>query len=112
MAVASMQIAYLDLADYIMHNYKKEIDKMINAKSWKELKRQLRPLQGKAVFELERHNSMNDGTFLRVLHQVKPRELVFYDLSVTEETEQEMNFFENGFSTTNCKYTLVQIMEG
>ena len=111
MAVASMQIAYLDLADYIMHNYKKEIDKMINAKSWKELKRQLRPLQGKAVFELERHNSMNDGTFLRVLHQVKPRELVFYDgkqkvyLSVTEETEQEMNFYAS-------KYTLVQIMEG
>ena len=88
----------------------------VNATNWKELKKQLRPLQGKAI--LERHNSMNDGVFLRVLHQVKPRELVFYDgkqkvyLSVTEETEQEMNFFENGFSTTNCKYTLVQIMEG
>lgn len=26
----------------------------INATSWKELKKQLRPLQGKAIFELER----------------------------------------------------------
>lgn len=47
----------------------------VNATNWKELKKQLRPLQGKAI--LERHNSMNDGVFLRVLHQVKPHELVF-----------------------------------
>lgn len=47
---------------------------MLNA--WKELKKQLRQIQGKAVFKLERVNSMNDGTFYRVLHQVKPHELV------------------------------------
>ena len=34
-------------------------------------------MQGKAVFKLERVNSMNDGIFYRVLHQVKPHELVF-----------------------------------
>lgn len=50
---------------------------MVNATNWKELKKQLRPLQGKAIFELERYNSMNDGIFLRVLHQVKAHELVF-----------------------------------
>lgn len=91
---------------------------MLNAKNWKELKKQLRLLQGKAIFELERHNSLNDGVFLRVLHQVKPHELIFFDgkekvyLSISEDSEQKMDFFENGFSTMNCRYTLKQIMEG
>lgn len=91
---------------------------MINAKSWKELKKQLRPLQGKAIFVLERHSSMNDGKFLRVLHQVKPHELVFSDgkqkmsLDVKPEIEQDIEFFENGFTVRNCKYTLVRVMEG
>lgn len=91
---------------------------MLNATSWKTLKKQLRLIQGKAIFELERNNSMNDGKFLRVLHQVKPHELIFFDgkekvyLSVTEDIEQKMQFFENGFSTMNCKYTLLQVMEG
>lgn len=40
----------------------------VNATNWKELKKQLRQIQGKAVFKLERVNSMNDGTFYRVLH--------------------------------------------
>ena len=89
---------------------------MLNATSWKMLKKQLRPLQGKAIFELERNNSMNDGKFLRVLHQVKPHELIFFDgkekvyLTVSDETEQKMEFFENGFSMINCKYTLKQVM--
>lgn len=91
---------------------------MLNAQTWKELKKQLRPLQGRAIFELERHNGLNDGVFLRVLHQVKPHELVFFDgkqkvyLSVTEDGEQEIKFLENGFSIMNCKYTLVRVMEG
>lgn len=33
---------------------------MLNATNWKELKKQLRQIQGKAVFKLERVNSMND----------------------------------------------------
>lgn len=91
---------------------------MLNAKSWKKLKRQLKPLQGKAIFELERTNSMNDGKFLRVLHQVKPHELIFFDgkektyLSISEDMEQKMEFFENGFSFLNCTYTLLQVVEG
>lgn len=35
---------------------------MLNATNWKELKKQLRQIQGKAVFKLERVNSMNDKT--------------------------------------------------
>ena len=91
---------------------------MLNATSWKMLKKQLRQLQGKAIFELERNNSMNDGKFLRILHQVKPHELIFFDgkekvhLYVSEDTEKGMEFFENGFSVLNCKYTLKQVMEG
>ena len=91
---------------------------MINAQNWKELKKQLRPLQGKAIFELERHNSLNEGKFLRVLHQVKAHELVFYDgkqtstLTIAEDMEKDLQFFDGGFTFLNCKYTLKQIMEG
>ena len=91
---------------------------MVNATNWKELKKQLRPLQGKAIFELERHNSLNDGKFLRVLHQVKAHEIVFYDgkqtstLTIAEDMEKDLQFFEDGFSFLNCRYTLNQIMEG
>lgn len=90
---------------------------MLNATNWKELKKQLRTLQGKAIFVLERHNSMNDGEFLRVLHQVRPHELVFSDgkqqmsLDVKPEIEHDIEFFENGFTVKNCKYTLVRVME-
>ena len=91
---------------------------MTNAQNWKELKKQLKPLQGKAIFELERHSSLNDGKFLRVLHQVKAHGIVFYDgkqtstLTIVEDMENNLQFFEDGFSFLNCKYTLKQIMEG
>ena len=91
---------------------------MINATNWKELKKQLRPLQSKAIFELERHSSLNDGEFLRVLHQVKAHEIVFYDgkqtstLTIAEDMEKDLKFFENGFSFLNCTYRLKEVMEG
>lgn len=90
---------------------------MLNATNWKELKKQLRQIQGKAVFKLERVNSMNDGTFYRVLHQVKPHELVFFNgkqavyLPVDTETESKIEYFKNGFRIGNCIYTLERIME-
>lgn len=37
---------------------------MLNATNWKELKKQLKQIQGKAVFKLERVNSMNEETML------------------------------------------------
>lgn len=90
---------------------------MLNATNWKELKKQLRQMQGKAVFKLERVNSMDNGTFYRVLHQVKPHELVFFDgkqsvyLQVDAVTENKIEYFENGFRIGNCTYTLERIME-
>lgn len=66
---------------------------------------------------MKRVNSMNDGTFYRVLHQVKPHELVFFDgkqqvyLQVNTETENKIVYFENGFRIGNCTYILDRIME-
>ena len=89
----------------------------LNATNWEELKKQLRQIRGKAVFKLERVNSMNDGTFYRVLFQVNPHELVFFDgkqlvyLPVDTETESKIEYFENGFRIRNCTYTLERVTE-
>ena len=89
----------------------------INATNWFQLKKQLRPLVGKAIFKLERTNSLNDGTFFRVLHKVKPHELVFWSnedgeayLEIPKEKETDLEFFENGFKIGNLTYTLERIM--
>ena len=85
--------------------------------NWATLKRNLKPLQGKAIFILKRENSLNDGEFLRVLHQVKPHELVFFDgkqktyLSINKDSENKVELLENGFKYLNCKYTISKIME-
>ena len=66
---------------------------------------------------MDENQNMNDGTFYRVLHQVKLHELVFFDgkqpvyLQVDTETESEIEYFENGFRIANCTYTLDKIME-
>ena len=89
----------------------------LNAKTWADLKKQLKGIEGKAIFKLTRSNSMNDGEFLRVLHKVKPHELVFSDgknlcyLDINKDSENLIQYFNNGFSFCNCKYTLLQVME-
>ena len=88
---------------------------ILETKTWKELKKQLRKIQGRAIFELTRTNSANDGTFIRVLHQVKPHQLVFFDgkqLAYLDIEERSLEFFENGFTFKNCTYILKKIMEG
>lgn len=86
--------------------------------NWEILKKKLRPLQGKAILELERSKSLNDGKFLRVLHQVKPHELIFFDgkqksyLTIEKEDEGKIEILENGFKYLNCKYTFLKVMEG
>lgn len=86
--------------------------------SWTTLKKSLRPLQGKAIFLLKRKNSLNDGNFLRVLHQVKPHELIFFDggqksyLTIRKEDESKIEIIENGFKYLNCEYTVLKVMEG
>lgn len=95
----------------------KEESSMLKATNWKELKKQLRQLEtrGKVVFKLERTNSMNDGTFCRVLYKVKPHELIFLDgnqksyLPVPMEMESAVEYFENGFKICNCTYTLDRV---
>ena len=89
---------------------------VLNASNWKELKHQLKQMTGKAIFKLERVNSMNDGMFYRVLHKVSPHELVFFDgkqltyLQVNPSTEKEIEYFEGGFRFGNCTYTLDRMM--
>ena len=86
--------------------------------SWTTLKRILKPLQGKAIFILKRENSLNNGEFLRVLHQVKPHELIFFDgkqktyLPINKENENKVELVENGFKYLNCEYTVLKVMEG
>lgn len=90
---------------------------MLNATNWKELKKQLRQIHGKAIFKLERVNSTNNGTFYRALFQVNSHELVFFDgkqlvyLPVDTETESKIEYFKNGFRIGNCTYTLDRITE-
>lgn len=90
---------------------------LINASNFKELKKQLRQLQGKAIFELTRTNSMNDGTFVRVLHKVNAHNIIFFDgkqtttLDIPQDKENVIQYFENGFTVLNCTYKLIDIME-
>jgi endonuclease III-like uncharacterized protein len=90
---------------------------LINASNFKELKKQLRQLQGKALFELTRINSMKDGTFARVLHKVNAHDIIFYDetqtttLNIPEDKESMIQYFENGFTVLNCTYKLINVLE-
>lgn len=91
---------------------------MLNATNWKDLQKQLRKMQRKAVFMLERKNSMNDGVFLRVLYQVKPDRLIFHDgkkktyLYIMEGIDEELAYFTNGFRVGNCTYRLKNVIGG
>jgi len=91
---------------------------MINASNFKELKKQLRPIQGKAIFELTRTNSMKDGTFTRILHKVNAHDIIFFDgtqtttLDIPENKENMIQYFKNGFTLANCTYKLIRVMEG
>ena len=103
---------------YLYSNcHRNGVRNILNATNWEELKKQLRQLQGRAIFKLERINSMDDGAFYRVLHQVKSHELVFFDgrqsvyLHVDAGTESKIEYFENGFRVGNCTYILEKIME-
>lgn len=90
---------------------------VFDAVNWTDLKKQLRPLEGNAIFTLQRVRSFQDGVFHRILHEVRTHELVFFDgeqlvyLEVPESEEDELEFFENGFRYKNCTYTLEKIME-
>jgi 2-C-methyl-D-erythritol 4-phosphate cytidylyltransferase len=93
------------------------MDILINASNFKELKKQLRQLQGKAIFELTRTNSIKDGKFNRVLYKVNAHDIIFFDgvqttiLNIPEHNENIIQYFENGFTVANCAYELITLME-
>lgn len=85
----------------------------LQATNFSQLKKELKPLEGKAIFKLTRINSMNDGTFARILHQVKPNELVFFDGRQLTHLEiksvSDIEFMANGFKVKNCTFELMQV---
>ena len=86
----------------------------IIAQNFNQLKKELKPLEGKAIFKLTRTNSMKDGEFLRILHKVKQNEIIFYDGTQLTHLEiksaKDIEMIENGFRVLNCKYELDKIM--
>ena len=84
------------------------------AKNKTELINKLKALEGKAVFKLIRENSFNDGEFLRVLHKVRNKDIIFIDDNIKEcylniPNATELKILENGFMVMNCKYELIKI---
>jgi hypothetical protein len=86
---------------------------MLQAKNFNQLKKELKPLEGKVIFKLTRTNSMRDGEFLRVLHQVKTNELVFFDgeqlTHLNINSAKELEFIENGFKVRNVTLELLEV---
>lgn len=70
---------------------------MLNATNWKELKKQLRQIQGKAIFKLERVDSMNDS--FRRKHAQDAKEMpsfVRFVLAHFKRTEPMLSASGNG----------------
>jgi len=88
---------------------------MLQSKNFNQLKKELKPLEGKAIFKLTRTNSMRDGEFLRVLHQIKTNDLVFWDgtqlTHLNISSAKEVEFIENGFRIRNVTLELIEIKE-
>lgn len=88
---------------------------MLKAKNFSQLKKELKTLEGKGIFKLTRINTTKDGEFLRVLHQVKTNDLVFWDgqqlTHLRIDSAKEIEFIENGFRIRNVTVELLQIKE-
>lgn len=83
------------------------------AKNKTELINKLKSFEGKAVFKLIRENSFNDGEFIRILHKVRNRDIIFIDENMKEchiniPKATDLNIIENGFIIINCKYELIR----
>lgn len=75
--------------------------------------KQLKAIEGKALFQLTRTNSFNDGIFQRVLHKVRQKDIVFWDgKQLTYLPKAGIEFSENGFKVQNCVFELLTIFEG
>lgn len=88
---------------------------MLKAKNLSQLKKELKEIEGRAIFKLTRTNSMRDGEFLRVLHKVKTNDIVFWDgqqlTHLNINSAKDVEFIENGFRVRNVTVELIKINE-
>lgn len=86
---------------------------MLQAKNFNQLKKELKEIEGKAIFKLTRINTMKDGEFLRVLHKVKTNDLIFWDgerlTHLNINSAKDIEFIENGFKIRNVTAELVEV---
>lgn len=86
----------------------------IAAKNLNQLRKELKPLEGKAIFKITRTDSLNNGTFNRVLHKVRQNDLILFtgkELSYLEFGKaSDIEFLPDGFKIRNCTIQLDKIM--
>jgi len=87
----------------------------ITATNLNQLKKELKPLEGKAIFKITRTDSLHDGTFNRVLHKVRKNDLVLFtgsELSYLEFGKaKDIEFLPDGFKIKNCTIQLDKIIQ-
>jgi hypothetical protein len=84
------------------------------AENKSDLSRKLKELEGKAIFKLTRIESLNDGEFLRILHKVKSKNIIFIGNDMKEwvieiPKAKELEILKNGFKIKNCTYELLEV---
>jgi len=86
----------------------------ITAKNLNQLRKELKPLEGKAILKITRTDSLNNGTFDRVLHKVRQNDLILFtgkELSYLEFGKaSDIEFLSDGFKIRNCTIQLDKIM--
>lgn len=86
---------------------------MLQAKNFNQLKKELKEIEGKAIFKLTRSNSLKDGEFLRVLHKVKANDIVFWDgeqlTHLNIGSAKDIEFINNGFKVKNVTIELMEV---
>jgi hypothetical protein len=87
---------------------------IITAKNLNQLKKELKPLEGRAILKITRTDSLKNGTFNRVLHKVRQKDLVLFtgkELSYLEFGKaSDIEFLPNSFKIRNCTIQLDKIM--
>jgi hypothetical protein len=86
---------------------------MLKAKNFNQLKKELKLIEGKAIFKLTRTESLENGEFLRVLHKVKTDSIVFWDgkqlTYLNIKHKKDIEFIENGFKYQNVTLELMEV---
>lgn len=85
----------------------------LQSKNVTQLKKELKPYEGKMILKLTRINSLKDGEFIKILHKVKSNELVFWDGEQLNylEINKDIEIMNNGFRFKNCTYEILDIKQ-